>query len=81
MKKRTDGLTDFSNDGLLWIINRLVFHPRGYALTFDLEADGTVSSYYLQGDGKEVWQFTEADDDKNFERFNRFLKEATDETR
>ncbi|MGH3549440.1 MAG: hypothetical protein ACRDQU_15305 [Pseudonocardiaceae bacterium] len=44
---------DIQGDGLLWLINRSVFHPRGYALAYDPESRG----FYLLGDGMEPWVF------------------------
>jgi hypothetical protein len=40
-------------DGLLWLINRTVFHPRGYALGYDPE----TAAFLLLGDGREPWVF------------------------
>jgi hypothetical protein len=48
---------DLRADGLLWLINRTVFHPRGYALGYD-EEDG---SFWLLGNGTEPWEFTQDD--------------------
>lgn len=45
---------DLRKDGLLWLINRTVFHPRGYALAIDPEAD---NAFYLMGDGSEPWRY------------------------
>lgn len=44
---------DLRSDGLLWLINASVFHPRGYALALDT----TDGSFWLYGDGKEPWTF------------------------
>lgn len=44
---------DIKDDGLLWLINRVVFHPRGYSLGYE-EAD---RSFVLLGDGSEPWSF------------------------
>lgn len=44
---------DLHADGLLWLINTVVFHPRGFALARLEGIDG--DSYYLQGDGTEPW--------------------------
>lgn len=41
------------DDGLLWLINRSVFHPRGFALAVDTAGGGLT----LYGDGSEVWKF------------------------
>jgi hypothetical protein len=59
--------------GLLWLINRIVFHPRGFALAFDVEEDGTVTGWVMQGDGTEVWAFDAQDDDECFAKAEAFL--------
>lgn len=50
--------------GLLWLINRVVFHPRGYALALQMTDDGVALGWSLLGDGTEPWQFAgdETDD-------------------
>jgi hypothetical protein len=40
---------DLTKDGLLWLINRQVFFPRGYALGYDPESAG----FFLLGNGSE----------------------------
>jgi hypothetical protein len=47
---------DLRSDGLLWLINRCVFHPRGYALGYDEEQ----RTFCLLGDGTEPWEFPAA---------------------
>lgn len=44
---------DLQADSLLWLINRTVFHPRGYALAMDTE----TGAYSLLGDGDEPYVF------------------------
>jgi hypothetical protein len=44
---------DLQGDGLLWLINRTVFHPRGYALGYDTN----TGAFVLLGDGSEPWTF------------------------
>lgn len=46
-------VVDLIDDSLLWLINRTVFHPRGYALRYD---DGT-GEFALIGDGTEPWVY------------------------
>lgn len=60
--------SDLSSDvtGLLWLVNRVVFHPRGYALALHREDDGSVSGWSMLGDGSEVWTFSEEADDECF---------------
>lgn len=50
MNRKPVSLTE---DSLLWLINRQVFHPRGYALAYD---DAT-KEFVLLGDGEEPWTF------------------------
>jgi hypothetical protein len=63
---------DLSSTGLLWLINRVVFHPRGFALTL-VKQHGEVVGWNLQGDGTEVWRFTEDKDDQHFAEAQRTL--------
>jgi hypothetical protein len=44
---------DLRTDGLLWLINTTVFHPRGFALAMDVKS-GALS---LMGDGTEPWSY------------------------
>jgi hypothetical protein len=48
---------DLHESGLLWLINRVVFHPRGYALGMALDANHQPLGWVLQGDGREPWVF------------------------
>jgi hypothetical protein len=48
---------DLRDSGLLWLINRAVFHPRGYALALHVDDGGEVVGWSLQGDGSEPWTF------------------------
>lgn len=69
------------DQGVLWAINRYLFHPRGYALALMVEEDGTVSGWSIQGDGSEVWTFTSEDDDRLFAAFEAFLASLTPEVK
>lgn len=40
-------------DGVLWMVNRTVFHPRGFALALDSETGDLT----LLGDGSEPWSY------------------------
>jgi hypothetical protein len=42
--------------GLLWLINRTVFHPRGFALGL-VYSDGEVAGWALQGDGRDPYRY------------------------
>lgn len=50
--------SEFRNQGLLWLINTTVFHPRGYAIGFDIDDEGNVTGWSLIGDGSEPWQYS-----------------------
>ena len=66
-------LSDLSDSGMLWYLNRVAFHPQGFALAFIYEDDGTVSGWTLQGDGSEVWTFSNEVDDKYFSKAQEFF--------
>jgi hypothetical protein len=69
--------------GLLWAINRYLFHPRGFALTFVqdevIQMNGPAKletvGVYMQGDGSECWAYATDDDDDGFARFEAWLAE------
>lgn len=48
---------------LLWLINRTVFHPRGFALALNNDVlcaeGGNVTSWSLHGDGTEPWSMSD----------------------
>lgn len=51
--------------GVLWLINRCVFHPRGFALALDYaEGEEQPRGWSIQGNGAEVWAFTDGEDEK-----------------
>jgi hypothetical protein len=52
---------DLRADGLLWLINRTVFHPRGYALGYDPD----THEFVLLGDGHEPWVFSDTGADES----------------
>lgn len=55
-------------DGVLWMINRTVFHPRGFALGFT-PVSGELTLY---GNGSEPWHYDEAMNDVEDELFINF---------
>ena len=50
-------MADLSRTGLLWLINRTVFHPRGFALGLVLDSAGVATSFQLLGTGCEPWSY------------------------
>lgn len=69
--KRLGVPVDLREDGVLWLINRVVFHPRGFAL--GLNPDG---SFCLLGDGTEVWTMPEKAEDECFNLIENLLARA-----
>lgn len=53
---------NLKEDSLLWLINRQVFHPRGYALAIDT----TTGEFSLIGDGDEPFVFPGNGSDERF---------------
>lgn len=49
---------DIREDGILWMLNRTVFHPRGFALGINEDRSGL----FLTGDGLEPWRYDESMD-------------------
>lgn len=58
--------SEMREHGLLWLINATVFHPRGYALAFDVQDDGSVTGWSMLGDGSEPWVYTMELTDEQF---------------
>lgn len=58
---------------VLWAMNRFIFHPRGFAMTFSVDEEKKVDGWYLQGNGTEVWAFDSESDDDGFAKFEAFL--------
>jgi hypothetical protein len=71
-------IADLREAGLLWLINRVVFHPRGYALALVTDEAGEAVGWLLQGDGSEPWTFAGAPDERGVDEDGMFrAAEAT----
>jgi hypothetical protein len=66
--------SELRDSGVLWLINRTVFHPRGFALALVMSG-GQPVGWKLVGDGSEPWRF-DGDEDALFAAVNRALDEA-----
>lgn len=64
---------DLRDDGLLWLINRVVFHPRGFGLAMVIDDAGSCLGWQLQGDGTEPWSFPVDDEPVLFAAAQRLL--------
>ena len=60
-------------DGVLWAINRVLFHPRGFALGYNQEA----GTFVLLGDGTETWCYgPPVNEDEHYANFEALLNRA-----
>ena len=71
-------LGELRESGLLWLINRQVFHPRGFALGL-IYRDGEAIGWALLGDGKEPWRFEDDGEDELFAAAERTLAKVDPE--
>jgi hypothetical protein len=55
-------ITELRDSGLLWLINRCVFHPRGLALALVADEAGQVKGWQLTGNGSEPMWFSPDDE-------------------
>lgn len=63
---------DWHDDGVLWLVNRVVFHPRGFAVGHNQATDDWV----LFGDGSETWRFEGVGEDNLFDKVNALFRKA-----
>ncbi|MEV6102629.1 hypothetical protein [Nocardia sp. NPDC051981] len=70
-------LSDLRSSGLLWLINRVTFHPHGLALGLVTDDDGAVTGWRLMGDGSEPMWFTPEDEADLFARAQATIRERT----
>ncbi len=71
--------SELRNRGVLWAVNKTLFHPRGYALAFhydDDEAATEPTGWSIFGNSSEVWTMTEEMDDRGFAAFEALLEEV-----
>lgn len=64
------------DSGLLWLINRVVFHPRGWALAAHADGQGRIDGWALLGDGREVWTMPSSIEDELFAKAQALLDPA-----
>lgn len=68
---------DLATSGLLWLINRTVFHPRGLALALNFEEDGEATGWLLlAADKGEPFSFPDRDDKTGYQRAEATLRAA-----
>lgn len=70
-------LADLRDSGLLWLINRVAFHPRGVALALHQTPEGEVTGWRLLVAAEaEPFTFTEETDNEGFRRAEATLRAA-----
>ncbi|MFE0329062.1 hypothetical protein ACFW08_20215 [Streptomyces sp. NPDC058960] len=70
-------LSELRDSGLLWLINRVAFHPRGVALALHQTPDGEVTGWrLLTSAADEPFTFTEETDNEGFRRAEATLRAA-----
>lgn len=69
-------LLELSESGLLWLINRVVFHPRGVALALHEEGGEAVGWSLLAAPEGEPFTFPEPVDTDSFRRAEATLRAA-----
>lgn len=70
---------DLSESGLLWLINRTVFHPRGLALSLHVDDAGNATGWSILGNGSEPITFDVKQDDRGFNRAMATLAQVNQE--
>ena len=66
--------SELRDEGLLWLINTTVFHPRGYALAIHFDHEERATGWSLVGDGSEPWQMPDSPTiDELFAKTKRLL--------
>lgn len=63
-------LKQFQDDGLVWLVNTALLHPRGYALCVHKDTDGNPVGLSILGDGSEPWCFAPEDAADSAAAFN-----------
>lgn len=70
-------LSELRSSGLLWLINRAVFHPRGVALAIRETSEGEVTGWGLvTAPAGEPFSFAEETDIKGFRRAEETIRAA-----
>lgn len=67
----------FAASGVLWAINRTLFHPRGFVLALHRDQHGQVTGWTIEGNGQTVWQYDDTVlEDDYLAAFERTLTQA-----
>lgn len=66
---------EFQEKGLLWAINRYIFHPRGLAMMMIFDDETNETTWSLLTTNTPPFSFDDETDDSGYEIFTAFLKE------
>lgn len=83
VKKIELSADEFRSRGVLWAVNRVLFHPRGFALAihqskFALPGEETFRGFQIWGNGDEPWTYdAPVDENERMRAFEALLLEAT----
>lgn len=69
-----------ADSGVLWLVNRVVFHPRGFAIRIHTDEAGDATGWSIDGAGREPWAFLSEVDDAKFQAVEALLAEVRSET-
>lgn len=72
----TKSFGDLRERGVLWAINRYIFHPRGFALAYGKDEQGEYFRVFVKGDGATVGFEKDSDDEgkRQFEEWLYYLR-------
>lgn len=59
--------------GILYLINKAVFHPRGFALSFSYDEEGNLLGWQMLGDGTDSWMMSKDQEEELFPAVESFL--------
>lgn len=74
-------LKKFQDDGLVWLVNTSVLHPRGLALAIHLDDAGEPLGLSIVGEGDEPWIFGDDQVDDEGEPFGLIRRYMAGEAR
>lgn len=66
---------ELRDSGLLWLINKSVFHPRGFSLSLIFDEEGEVTGWALMGKGDKPVRIPDEAADTEAERFTKVREE------
>lgn len=75
VRESTLPIQNLRDTGLLWLINRVVFHPRGFTLGMVYTYDGEFLHWVLIGNGMDPWRF-DGDEDEAFRKVEELFEKA-----